>query len=122
MGAASWHILNAGMVRVINVESILKKAVYIGSGSIKLKITDSQISQNNGCFDVIFENGKAISVAKTQDAPDAEMEINIFSALISGVASFKNAVNWMEGLNVLQKDACFNQVFYPKSLMISDYF
>lgn len=50
LGAVSWSVQSAGMVRVVNVKSVLGKARYIGSGSVCVVVQDSQIPQNNDTF------------------------------------------------------------------------
>ena len=123
LGAARWELLSsAGMVRVVNVKSVLEKARYVGSGRLTLRIQDGQIRENDGCFAVVFENGRAVSVTPTEDAPDISMTVAAFSALIAGVSDFSDAARWFGGLDIKNLDACFSQVFYKKPLMISDYF
>lgn len=122
MGAASWDLINAGMVRVINVESVLKQADYQGSGAVVLYILDPQIPENTGRFQVCFENGKALSVTRTEAPADAAMGINVFSALISGVSDLASAMDYLPGLTVTGNQSALAKVFYSKPLMISDYF
>lgn len=122
LGAARWEIQPAGMVRVVRVEDVLKKARYLGSGAITLKILDPQIQENNATFAVQFREGRGILVKRTGDMPDACLSISTFSALITGVCDFAEGVAWMNGLEVRNPNACFSQVFYRKMLMITDYF
>lgn len=122
LGAASWQVQPAGMVRVVNVENVLKKAKYIGGGTITIRIHDEQIPQNNRSFSVVFEDGQAVSVCPCDDQPDISMTIPTFSALICGVSNFSEAALWMNGLEIHNENAPFCQVFYRKGLMISDYF
>ena len=122
LGAARWELVPAGMVRVINVREILRKAAYKGSGEVTFSVSDPQIEQNNGTYHVIFKNGKAESVELTNQKPQAEMKIETFSALIAGVMPFSQAEYWMTGLKVLNNDHELDKVFYEKPLMIVDYF
>lgn len=122
LGAASFSIQPYGMVRVVNVESVLKKARYIGDGTLTLEITDNQIPENNGCFTISFQDGAAVSVSRGTNAPDASLSISTFSALISGVCDFHQASCWMDGLKVHNPLSALQQVFYRKNLMICDYF
>lgn len=123
MGAASWQVLhNAGMVRVINVESILKKARYIGSGAAVLEIMDRQLPQNNGRFALLFCGGRAVSVERTAAEPDAVLTVNALSALIAGVCELPEASRWMPGLEIKKPNASLDRIFYRKPLMITDYF
>ena len=122
MGAAQWSIENAGMVRVVNVENVLKKAAYKGTGSFAVQIKDAHIEKNSGVYSVHFQNGRAVTVEKKMENPDIVLDINTFSALISGVCSFEEAQMWMPGVKALSGEETLSQVFYKKPLMIVDYF
>lgn len=123
LGAARWNLqASCGMVRVINVKSVLEKAKYLGTGSAVIAVTDPQIPQNNGSFAVTFRDGRAVSVEKTDASPDVILTIPTFSALIAGVCDFDEAVPSFNGLNVLTDTPSLRQVFYRKPLMIVDYF
>ena len=64
------------MVRVVNVETVLKGARYIGSGKVSISISDGQIKENNGVFEVAFQDGRAVSVQKVCGNGDVDMGIN----------------------------------------------
>lgn len=122
-GAVSWELMAShGMVRVVNVQRVLEKAAYLGSGTVTLEIQDPQIPENNGCFTVCFADGKALSVGRSQNAPDATLTIPVFSALICGVCSLAEADGYLTGLEILGNESSLSQVFYPKPLWIADYF
>lgn len=122
MGAAQWSVERGGMVRVVNVQRVLEKARYIGSGSLTLEIHDDQIPENNRRFAVEFQDGKAVSAVVTDREADVVLTIPTFSALISGVWDFADAKEWMDGVEVKNENASFEKVFYRKNLMIVDYF
>lgn len=122
MGAASWSVQPAGMVRAVNAESVLKKARYAGDGSVVLRIADPQIEENNRSFAVRFSENRAVSVEETREPPDAVLSIPAFSALISGVCDLPEAAEWMNGLEVRRQADVLSRVFYRKPLMIVDYF
>lgn len=122
MGAVSWSVQPAGMVRVVNVESVLKKAAYIGDGGLTLQIRDPQIAENNRSFHLYFKEGRADRVEDAQLNPDVVLSISAFSALISGVCDFSDAVEWMDGVEMRRQADALPRVFYPKPLMIADYF
>ncbi len=121
LGAVHFSLSNAGMVRVVNVESVLKKAAYRGSGALRLGIHDPQIPENCGVFAVTFSDDRAVSVEKTDAEPDAALTISTFSALISGVCDFAEAAETFSGLEI-RSAAPFDRVFYRKPMMITDYF
>lgn len=122
LGAARWELQSAGMVRVVNVEAALRAARYRGSGTITLRLRDAQIEENNACFAVRFENGRADSVSRTDAQPDAELEISTFSALLCGVCEFPEARQYFPGLAVLREAAPLDRIFFRKPLYIEDYF
>ena len=122
LGAAHWELVPAGMVRVINVREIFRKAVYRGSGEALIAVSDPQIEENSGTWHVVFENGKAVNVELTEEEPEIAMKIETFSALICGVMPFSDAVRWMPGLRVLRETPDLEKIFYQKPQMIVDYF
>lgn len=123
LGAVKWDVqANGGMVRVINVQRVLEKAAYLGSGKVTLEVLDPQIPQNAGCYSVVFSGGKAVSVEKTEDAPDVRLPIGIFSALICGVWDWQEAKHTLNGLELMTSEPKLGQVFYRKPMMIVDLF
>ena len=80
------------------MESVLKKAAYIGDGSIVLAVRDPQIPENGRTFAVRFAQGKAVSVEEASEEADAVLTIQAFSALITGVCDLREAALWMDGL------------------------
>lgn len=121
--AVRWELLAShGMVRVINVQRVLEKAAYRGSGSVTLEIQDPQIPENTGRFTVCFSDGKAESAVRTQQEPDAVLTIPAFSALIAGACELSEAEMYLNGLEVRSSRDALSRVFYQKPLWIADYF
>lgn len=114
MGAATVKKTYFGMVRVVNVEAVLKGAQYLGSGSIAIEMRDEQIKENNGVFVVNFQNGKAVVVEKDSHVtPDISMSINDFSRLIMGACDI-NSLEYMSGVVLHNPTVAVGQVFYRK--------
>ena len=111
-----------GMVRVINVKKALEMTKYRGSGRISIEITDAQIAENNHTYTIDFADGRAVSVTTTGNSADVKMDITAFSALLLGAAEFDDACSCFTGIRVLNEDACYNQVFYNKKMLITDGF
>lgn len=122
MGAAQWSIQPAGMVRIIRVKDVLGKATYRGSGNLVLQIRDPQIPENNATFSITFSDGCADSVTETNAEPDAVLNISTFSALICGITDFEDAAQWMNGLDIVHPQVCFDRIFYRKKLLITEPF
>ena len=118
---ASARKLYAGMVRVVNVETVLKGARYIGSGKVSISISDGQIKENNGVFEVAFQDGRAVSVQKVCGNGDVDMGINEFSHLIIGNGDVRS-MEFMEHVIVHKNKEALGQVFYRKPNMIMEDF
>lgn len=122
LGAVHWAVQPGGMVRVVNVRSVLEKAKYRGSGAVTLEVRDPQIPKNNCRLALTFANGRALSLEETSREPDVVLEIPTFSALIAGVWDFADAKQWMGGLTLNRDNPALEQVFYRKPIMLVDYF
>lgn len=122
LGAVSWSIIPAGMVRVIRVKDVLQKARYHGSGRAIMGIQDEMIPENNNRFAVEFSDGKPTSVTQTSALPDVTFQIPAFSALISGTCAFSDAVKWMDGITIHKNNPALEQIIYRKPLYLADYF
>ena len=72
----------------MNHEQYMRRALelarYRGSGRAVIAVDDAMLPENSGAFRVEFEDGKALSVQPTTDAPDAELPIGAFSAALMG--------------------------------------
>lgn len=121
MGAGSCEIVHCGMVRVVNVMQVLKKARYIGNGSIIIEISDTIIPQNNNRFYVSFVDGKAITVCTTEEQADISLSISQFSRFIAGACDTK-AITFLDSINTNTDYSTLARVFYKKPLLITQYF
>ncbi len=119
--AAKAAACHRGMVRVVDVEQILKLAKYKGCGEVKIKIIDKHCDWNTAIFDVKFVDNKAVSVEKTDVSPDVAMDISTFSALITGVYNSINDCIKLD-LQILNKDADLDKIFYSKKNVVIDLF
>lgn len=127
LGAYAENLLPLGMVRVVNVEHALQLSRYRGAGKIVIGITDVQIPDNNGNFEVVFADGKASSVTKlTYDiAPQIRMDIPAFShGIFRGFQ--QGEISDYDGIEILDDMICesglIGQVFYPKNNFLMEYF
>ena len=78
--------------------------------------------ENNRSFHLYFAEGQTTQVEDAWAEPDVVLSISAFSALISGVCDFAGAAEWMDGVEVRRQADALPRVFYPKPLMIADYF
>lgn len=122
MGAASLKKYCSGMVRVVNVETVLSGARYRGNGTLAISVLDRQIAENCGTFVVTFADDRAVSVRKDESAaPDVSMGINEFSRLIIGTCD-SNSLEYMDHVTVHHSCSAIGQVFYKKPNLILEYF
>lgn len=120
---SSLHIASNGMVRVINVVEVLKKARYLGSGQVTIGVEDNYIFENNNTFTVSYENGIAtnVTVVKDPSAPDVTMPIHIFSGAIVG--NFKvEDFEFMDEVKIHCESDKLKDVFYSKPSWINNFF
>ena len=108
----------AGMVRVVNVEKALYMAKMRGTGSLVIEVADQQIPENDGRFEVIFEDGVTRQVLRSEKAPDVRLTINAFSKMICGRCDLDGL--FMEpGAEILCEKEKAAKVFYAKPMFIT---
>ena len=123
LGALQMTLAPYGMVRVINVEEVLKKCHCHGCvGRLTIELHDPMIPQNNDTFTVDWRDGHVTAVERTKLEPDAVLDISAFSALIAGACDLDQAELWMKGLKVLKPESYPSLMFYRKPMMITDFF
>lgn len=110
LGAVSWSVQSAGMVRAVNVESVLKKGALHRQRQRRVAVQDGQIPENNDSFTVTFADGRVVSVARGGEA-DVVMTAPTFSALITGVGDFAEARAAFPGLEVRKENTCRARCF-----------
>lgn len=126
MNPGVMKITSNGMVRVLNVQTVLEHAKYLGSGSLCLKITDSLLPANHGFFLVNFTDGSATSVqfipmdAAGEQQADIELSVSLFSAAISG-NYHSSDFDYVAGIQTRSIEKR-NQIFYRKKCFINNYF
>lgn len=115
-------VLN-GMVRVVSVENVLSAARYQGTGMVRISIKDTTLRQNNGVFALRFAHGRCTALTKSDEEPDIVMDINTFSAAITGNVAFDDFA-WMDSRNVavLANEEQLRKVFFRKPCWLSDSF
>lgn len=93
-----------GMARIINLRQALTMKCYPqgASGSFTMLVQDPQIEENNGLFQVIYEDGKAKRVEKIADcdaSADLRVDIQTATRLILGSLSITEALYLTEGFD-----------------------
>ena len=127
LGAYAQSLLPLGMVRVVNVAHVLQEAKYIGTGKLVIGTVDAQIADNNGNYEVVFEDGKAVSVTKIPDetTPQIRMDIpafshGIFRGFRQGEASDYDGIEIID--ETIVECGLIDQVFCPKNNFLMEYF
>jgi len=113
-------IVQRGMVRAVNVEGLLRLARTRGEGRLRVAVTDGQIEQNNGCFEVDFAPGRENRVRRLDAAPDIELTVQDFSRLIVGCCGLD--AMWLPEVRLHGPMDQAEKVFYRKPAFISAFF
>lgn len=127
LGAFSETRIPLGMVRVVNVESVLKKAVCRGSGELILGIRDNILPQNSGNYRICFMEGVQNRVERMpqEQKPQVRMDIadfshGIFRGFHGEELSDYDSVELSDPQMI--RNGAIRQIFYPKKNYIMEYF
>ena len=89
-----------------------------------MKVSDPQISQNDGCFKVSFADGKAVSVEKQSDAnasADLAVDIQTATRLTIGSLSISEALYLPGGFDCPHPEK-ISSVFTRRDIYFNDGF
>ena len=110
-----------GLARVIDVEKTLRLARMRGEGCLRVGVSDGQIPQNNGVFEVRFAPGRENVVRRVDGAADISLSIQDFSRLILGCCESADPM-WLPGVTLNCPPEWAAQVFYRKPNFITQFF
>ena len=110
-----------GMARAVNVEALLKLCRCQGEGEVLLKVTDGVIPENNGTFRLAFGPGRENQVARTDSAPDVELDVGNLAVLLGG-ARDAASMALTPDIVVHGNLPALSQVFYRKPCHVLDLF
>lgn len=79
------------------------------------------LKQNNGTWAIEWADDSLALLSKTDETPDAEMSIEMFTALILGKYDMSDA-EFISGLEVYSDSDSLRQIFYRKKIAIYDHF
>ena len=114
-------LVQAGMVRVVNAEAALGLCKARGEGRFVLELSDEQIAQNNGRFEIIYGGGRVQSVLRTDKTPDIAMGVAAFSRMIAGRCDL-DAYPGLPDVRILGNAEAAAGVFYKKPMYIHTFF
>ncbi len=110
-----------GMARCINLEKVLENTAFRGSGKVVIKINDDMIPQNNGIWSIEFDGGVLSSLNKTDENPQIEMPVDIFTSMILGRYDMSDVI-FMPNVNIYSENEDLSKIFYKKKMAIYDHF
>ena len=110
-----------GMSRIVNVQKALELMNYEGSGHFTVKVSDEQIAQNNGVFEVTYTAGQP-AVKKVGDNGETDLTVTIqrLCQLVTGTLTVEEAL-WLDGVSCTCPEK-FKHVFVHKPQFYNDPF
>lgn len=120
LGGVERTLVQRGMARVVNVEQALRLARAKEEGRLRLRVTDGQIPENNGTFEVSFAPNAQNDVRRTDAAADVELSIQDFSRLLLGCCDFDP--EWLPEVRVNGDVGELKKLFYKKPNYITQRF
>lgn len=120
----SKKILIGGAARILNIESILLKTEYPKNhGKFTVKITDTEISANNGVFFVKYGDGECFVERINTDDYDLSLDILAASKIILGREGVSTEeLNFIPGVCVKKDCEDFTRAFGKRSTVFYDDF
>lgn len=117
----SMRFFSTGSARILDIESVLKKAEYPSfGGSFSVRCIDPLI-KNSGVFTVEYENGKA-QVRKGGSSADIMLEPYAASKIfLSGIRD-ADALKYMSGIEIMNDNKAFYDAFPFRSCFVNDDF
>ncbi len=107
------------MGRVLNVEKVLLTLTQpSGTGSYAIRVTDRFLPENTGIYQVRYQDGRTVSVEKSDGAYDLTVSVETFSQLAVGLYGLRTA-SFRPGTEIAGKEDILNQVFHKKNVYAS---
>jgi predicted acetyltransferase len=111
-----------GMNRVVNAAralELMKAPLYKGSAVIS--VNDEFMPCNTGVYALEWDNGRILSVTKTDKAADMEIDAQTLAPLIMGYMDF-NEIRLMRSVRVNQNADRLRDLFPRKELFVTESF
>ena len=116
------EVIFHGMFRVVDVERALALMHHPqGCGRYVLKTADAFLPENDGTYAVEYENGAAVLVQRTEEAPDLEVDVTTLAQLMMGYADLKTLA-MRKDVTIHGNRETLSAVFTRKERYFSDYF
>ena len=118
---ASCTVNYNGMARVVSVEKALLLCRCMGSGSLKMKVRDDIIPENNAVWKLTWHPDAPNQVEKCDGDPDVELPVSEFTALICGIRSAQE-IPYIPEVAVYKQAADLSGIFYKKNNFVMNLF
>ena len=108
------------MVRVLDVKRALTLMRHpAGQGSYCIEVKDAFLPENEGRYKVTFANGAAVSVEKTEDAPDLACDVTTLAMLVMGTDT-PDTVKYRRDVQIFGNEELLRKVFIQKPVYHAD--
>lgn len=109
-------------MRIICVQKALELMHYPEeAGQFTVEVSDGFLPENNGGYAISFADGQALSVEKTQEAPDLSVTIQRFSQLAVGFVEL-GQTEYLSDVTIHGNRDVLEKVFVRKPLFFTDHF
>ena len=116
----SYALQMHGMVRIVHLQKALRAARYGEDGRLVLQVTDSLLPQNEGTFEMVWQDHQLVSFQPSCLPPEAKLPISLLSRLVcSGIRQEETPFIPVSNPQALQQ---MMKAFPPKQAGIFDYF
>lgn len=121
-GKCTRTVSPAGAARLLDAESVLKKAAYPEEkGSFTIGFTDDRIRKNNGVFGVVYEKGTA-RVTRTEKTADVLLSPAAAAKVLLEGVSGREEAEYISGAEIINANPDFFRAFGKKTVFFNDHF
>lgn len=110
-----------GMARIVSVESALKLCRCLGNGSLRIKVCDNILPENNAVWELVWSEDSPNQVSRCNKEADIEFPISEFSAFLCGIRSAEE-IPYVPEVTVRNPKKDFSKVFYKKNNYVLNLF
>ena len=111
-----------GMVRVIDVCKALEVARYRGSGEAVIAVEDPVLTENTGRYHLVYRDGRAVQIARTEKEPALALSVGDFSRLIVGTGTLEELAFAGRIPAEATESEDLRGIFYSKPHFIANFF
>lgn len=117
------RVVPKGMSRVLNVQAVLAAMRHPRrAGRYTLALTDDYLPENDGTWQVAFENGVATAERTEDAAPDMRLDMRAFTQLAVGSVSLGGLLIARPDLKIEGNEETLRRVFHRRRVFLADVF